>query len=413
MVINTNVQALQTANNLNTSSNALAKSLSRLSSGSKIIAPSDDAAGLAVSSRLESQLKRLDAAINNVVNAVSFTQTQDGFLKTIDKAFRRMSELAMFAQDSTKSASDLTLYSQEFTQLQDYVSQSVKQTFNSVKLFSATPLAVTIDSTGTTFDMAPIDLGKTEYTSSLNIAQSLTNANISNIARLSGGKIQLTVTDAEYAKMAKGGSLTLAGLTTATLTGGSSATDISSLNGTFDIQYAFKAGSLNIIELDGSAGGTTVLGTPSTFTTTSSGTPSVVTTGVTSFVEGTTAAAGVAITTGHLTGSLATGLAAKTGLDITSVPRAQASLTRIRNSIDKLAQDRASLGAVQSRLNFTNEQLTVTKENLSAAISRIADVDVAEEATSYARYQILVQSGTSMLAQANKMPQSALQLLQG
>jgi len=105
--------------------------------------------------------------------------------------------------------------------------------------------------------------------------------------------------------------------------------------------------------------------------------------------------------------------ASKTGLDITSVPRAQAALTRIRNSIDKLAQDRASLGAVQSRLNFTNEQLTVTKENLSAAISRIADVDVAEEATSYARYQILVQSGTSMLAQANKMPQSALQLLQG
>jgi len=413
MVINTNVQALQTANNLNTSSNALAKSLSRLSSGSKIIAPSDDAAGLAVSSRLESQLKRLDAAINNVVNAVSFTQTQDGFLKTIDKAFRRMSELAMFAQDSTKSASDLTLYSQEFTQLQDYVSQSVKQTFNSVKLFSATPLAVTIDSSGTTFDMAPIDLGKTEYTSSLNIAKSLSNANISNIARLSGGKIQLTVTDAEYAKMAKGGSLTLAGLTTATLTGGSSATDISSLNGTFDIQNAFKAGSLNIIELDGSAGGTTVLGTPTTFTTTSSATPPVVTTGVTSFVEGTTASAGVAITTGHLTGSLATGLAAKTGLDITSVPRAQASLTRIRNSIDKLAQDRASLGAVQSRLNFTNEQLTVTKENLSAAISRIADVDVAEEATSYARYQILVQSGTSMLAQANKMPQSALQLLQG
>jgi flagellin len=413
MVINTNVQALQTANNLNTSSNALAKSLSRLSSGSKIIAPSDDAAGLAVSSRLESQLKRLDAAINNVVNAVSFTQTQDGFLKTIDKAFRRMSELAMFAQDSTKSASDLTLYSQEFVQLQDYVSQSVLQTFNSVKLFSDTALAVTIDSSGTTFDMAPIDLGKTEYTSSLNIAQSLTNANISNIARLSGGKIQLTVTDDEYAKMAKGGSLTLAGLTTATLTGGSSATDISSLNGTFDIQNAFKAGSLNIIELDGSAGGTTVLGTPTTFTTTSSATPPVVTTGVTSFVEGTTASAGVAITTGHLTGSLATGLAAKTGLDITSVPRAQASLTRIRNSIDKLAQDRASLGAVQSRLNFTNEQLTVTKENLSAAISRIADVDVAEEATSYARYQILVQSGTSMLAQANKMPQSALQLLQG
>ena len=72
---------------------------------------------------------------------------------------------------------------------------------------------------------------------------------------------------------------------------------------------------------------------------------------------------------------------------------------------------RAQLGAVQSRLNFTNEQLVVTKENLSSAISRITDVDVAEEATQYARYQILVQSGTQMLRQANQLPASALQLL--
>jgi flagellin len=405
MVINSNIQAQQTANNLNTSANALSKSLSRLSSGSKIIAPSDDAAGLAVSSRLESQLKRLDAAINNVVNAVSFTQTQDGFLKTIDKAFRRMSELTMFAQDSTKSASDLTLYSQEFTQLQDYVRQTVTQTFNSVSLFSEDPLAVTIDSSGTTFDMAPINLSKSEYTASLSVAQSLTTANVSNIARLSGGTIQLTITADEYAKMAKGGSLTLSGLTTATPTGGS-ATDISSLNGTFDISQAFQVGTTYIVELDGSTGDTTALGVPTSWT--SDGTP-----GATSYVEGATLTTAVPATGRTYTGTNATGLAAKTGLDITSVPRAQAALTRIRNSIDKLAQDRASLGAVQSRLNFTNEQLTVTKENLSAAISRIADVDVAEEATAYARYQILVQSGTSMLAQANKMPQSALQLLQG
>ena len=398
MVINTNVQAQQTANNLNVSSNALAKSLARLSSGSKIIAPSDDAAGLAVSSRLESQLKRLDAAINNVVNAVSFTQTQDGFLKTIDKAFRRMSELAMFAQDSTKSASDLTLYSQEFTQLQDYVRQTVTQTFNSVKLFSTNSLAVTIDSTGTTFDMSPIDLSKTEYTSSLSVAQSLSNASIENIARDNTGKIQLTLTQAEYDKMATGGSITLSGLTTATVSGGSSATDISTLNGTFDITNRIKTtnsggAAVYVVELDGSSAGTSAIGA---LTTTTSGSAAVPSTG---------------ILTGSTTG-IASALVAKTGLDITSVPRAQAALTRIRNSIDKLAQDRASLGAVQSRLNFTNEQLTVTKENLSAAISRIADVDVAEEATAYARYQILVQSGTSMLAQANKMPQSALQLLQ-
>lgn len=404
MVINTNVQAQQTANNLNVSSNALAKSLSRLSSGSKIIAPSDDAAGLAVSSRLESQLKRLDAAINNVVNAVSFTQTQDGFLKTIDKAFRRMAELAMFSQDSTKSPSDLTLYSQEFGQLQEYISQTVSQTFNSVPLFSSNAIDVTIDSSGTTFSMKGIDLSKEEYALSLAVPHSLTNSGISNVARLAGGKIQLTVTKDEFDKMQKDGSVTLSGLTSATPTGGSSS-DVSSLNGTFDVKNAFQVGSTYVVELDGSEGGTTALGVPTSWT-------SAGTAGATSYVEGAVLSAPVAATGTTFTGTNLTGLTAKTGLDITSVPRAQAALSRIITSINKLAQDRASLGAVQSRLNFTNEQLTVTKENLSAAISRIADVDVAEEATAYARYQILVQSGTSMLAQANKMPQSALMLLQ-
>jgi flagellin len=469
MVINTNVQALQTANNLNTSSNALAKSLSRLSSGSKIIAPSDDAAGLAVSSRLESQLKRLDAAINNVVNAVSFTQTQDGFLKTIDKAFRRMSELAMFAQDSTKSASDLTLYSQEFVQLQDYVSQSVQQTFNSVKLFSPTPLAVTIDSSGTTFDMAPIDLSKSEYTSSLNIAATV---NPQDITRDADGIISVKLSDTEIKKAAAGGSLTLSGLATATLNGTFDINSVDTTTNTVKLLSSTKGvATTTLFPGSATAIGTTVtaisrdatgvmkLTVPENITVSGSSSPNplrsykvgdtiniagVVDTStdemskangfwkisainsstgeITLDSAGSSAVASnwVAATTGSTPTAGSGGTiraavlgASKTGLDITSVPRAQAALTRIRNSIDKLAQDRASLGAVQSRLNFTNEQLTVTKENLSAAISRIADVDVAEEATSYARYQILVQSGTSMLAQANKMPQSALQLLQG
>ena len=83
----------------------------------------------------------------------------------------------------------------------------------------------------------------------------------------------------------------------------------------------------------------------------------------------------------------------------------------MKDAISQVAQDRAALGAVQSSLNFTNEQLSVTKENLSSAISRIADVDVAEEATQYARYQILVQSGTAMLPHANQLPNAGLQLL--
>ena len=100
-----------------------------------------------------------------------------------------------------------------------------------------------------------------------------------------------------------------------------------------------------------------------------------------------------------------------TAVGIGNTTSAAAALTAVKTAITRVAVDRASLGAVQARLNFTREQLSVTKENLSSAVSRIRDLDMAEEATQYAKYQILVQSGTSMLSQANTLPQAALQLL--
>ena len=272
MVINTNMEALQTANNLNTSQTELSKSLSRLSSGSRIIKPSDDAAGLAVTSRLRAQIKRLDSALSNVVNAVSFTQTQDGFMKTMDKALRRMGELAMLAKDGTKSQSDLNLYQKEFQQLQDYVDNTRTKDYNAVSMFGATTINVTVDSEGNTFAMPPINLG--------------------------------------------------AGTTVG----------------------AYSAAVTSAVQL-----------TTSSF--------------------------------------------------------AAEALTKVKEAISQIAIDRAQLGAVQSRLNFTNDQLNITKENLQSAISRVADVDIATEATNYARYQILVQSGTQMLTQANNLPNAALQLL--
>ena len=272
MVINTNMEALQTANNLNTSQTELSKSLSRLSSGSRIIKPSDDAAGLAVTSRLRAQIKRLDSALSNVVNAVSFTQTQDGFMKTMDKALRRMGELAMLAKDGTKSQSDLNLYQKEFKQLQDYVDNTRTKDYNAVSMFGSATLDVTVDSEGNTFSMPPIDLG----------------------AGTTVGAYSAAVSSA------------------------------------------------------------------------------------------------VMLTTSSLAG---------------------AALEAVKSAISQIAIDRAQLGAVQSRLNFTNDQLNITKENLQSAISRVAVVDVATEATNYARYQILVQSGTQMLTQANNLPNAALQLL--
>jgi len=267
MVINTNISAQTAASNLQTSQAMLSKSLSRLSSGSKITSPSDDAAGLAVAMRLDAQVKRLEAAKSNVGNAISFTQTQDGYLKKIAKALDRMSELTILAQDVTKSDADRVLYNGEFVQLSAYFTSASGKDFNGVTLFSSSALNVTTYSEGNTFTMGGIDLAAPVY--------------------------------------------------------------------------------------------------------------------------GTALADNISTTTAAMT-----------------------ALSDIVLALTQLAADRATIGSYQTRLSFTSEQLTVSKENLMAASSRIQDVDIAEESTQYARYNILVQSGTAMLAQANALPQNVLRLLQ-
>jgi flagellin len=270
MVINTNVSAQSSARLLGESSSMLSKSLARLSSGSRIVSPEDDAAGLAVSMRFDAQINRVTAANTNVANAISFSQTQDGFLKKVSKALDRMSELAILAQDVTKSSADDALYQKEFASLQAYIGEVSAKEFNGVSLFGATQLSVTQNEDGKGFAMAVANIG-----------------------------------------------------------------------------------------------------------------------GNTSAVS----------------------LATASTVSIGTATAATDALTKVKAAITQLADDRASVGANISRLNYTSEQLGVLKDNLSAANSRIKDVDVAEESTAFARYNILVQAGTAMLAQANSTPQSALRLL--
>ncbi len=266
MVINTNTSAQSASRMLSESSANLAKSLARLSSGSKIVSPEDDAAGLAVSTRFDAQINRVNAANSNVGNAISFNQTQDGFLKKVSKALDRMSELSVLSQDVTKTDSDRALYNAEYTTLGAYVDDVATKDFNGVALFDGTAQDVTTDSDGNTYSMTGVDLTASAYTDA---------------------------------------------------TGGS----------------------------------------------------------------------------------------------VDTAANAATALTNVKTAIDQLSSDRANIGANISRLNSTSEGLSVLKDNLSAANSRITDVDVAEESTTFAKNNILVQAGTAMLAQANAAPQAALRLL--
>jgi flagellin len=251
VVINTNYAATIASNNLAISNDNLQKSLNRLSSGSKIVSPADDAGGLAVSMKLSAAAKQLGAQKNNIGNAVSFLQTQDGAMKAAASALNRMSELAVLYQDVTKSSSDLANYSTEFTALSQQLTSIATQTFNGNNLFGSSTLG--------------------------------TVANV-------------TIGGADIA----------------------------------------------------------------------------------------TALGALAITS-------------STGID---------------TAIQNVATLRATNGAAQSRLNFAADLVTTNKANLESANSRIIDVDVAEESTQLARWNTLVQAGTSMLSQANQSAQTALKLLQ-
>ena len=138
VVINTNASAAYASMNLTRSSELLQKSLSRLSSGSRISSPSDDAGGLAVSNKLVAAIKRTDASAVNVSNALSFLQTQAGSLKSAAAVLDRMSELGTLAGDVTKSSSDIANYSTEFSNLFTELGKLTSDAFNGISLFSAT-----------------------------------------------------------------------------------------------------------------------------------------------------------------------------------------------------------------------------------------------------------------------------------
>ena len=290
-VINTNINALVGSRNLNRSQEMLGRSLTRLSSGSKIVTPSDDAAGLAVSEKLDAQSRRVKAATTNVQNAVSFIQTADGFMGGMTKILSRMSELAILAKDVTKNPADVALYQKEFVSLQDQLRDTIG---------------------GTTAEIG----GTAGVTTPLGA--------FNGITLFGSNSAGLTVTIGQ----AVGQNMTIA-------------------------ETNLRQGSLlNMIAKDSSG-------------------------------------------------------------SYTAAVTDSAAISNITGSIQQVATERATLGASQSRLELATTTLQVEYENLSSAISRIRDVDVAEESTQYAKYSILVQSGTAMLAQANQMPSSVLKLLQG
>ena len=136
IVVNTNSAATSASFNLSKANDALRRSLSRLSSGTRITNPAEDAGGLAVAYKLDSQAKRTEAVLNNHQNALSYLQLQDGALQAVGEVVSRMAELRTMAADVTKNDGDIENYSKEFLELQDQLNQMKREKFNGVELFA-------------------------------------------------------------------------------------------------------------------------------------------------------------------------------------------------------------------------------------------------------------------------------------
>jgi flagellin len=179
VVINTNYSATVASNNLAASNSNLQKSLNRLSSGSKIVSPADDAGGLAVSMKLGAAAKRSGAAAVNIGNTVSFLQTQDGVLKVTGKVLERISELKTLYADPTKNTTDLANYDSEFISLQAQLTSLTSDRFNGVSLFGTSTLTVAVTEDGST--TSAVTLAARNLSSTSTGVGSLTTSSITSL----------------------------------------------------------------------------------------------------------------------------------------------------------------------------------------------------------------------------------------
>lgn len=373
-VINTNLASLNTQRNLNSSQSALATSIQRLSTGMRVNSARDDAAGLAIAERMNSQVRGLNVAARNANDGVSLAQTAEGSLGKIGDMVQRIRELAVQSSNATNSSDDRASLQSEVSQLKEEIDRVATTTnFNGTKLLDGS------------FTSAKFQVGS-------NAGESITVASITN-AQLAGmGVVNRASTQSSTAIS----TLTATSLGDLTVNG----TDIGVLSaaGTTQERQAQVVDAINRISSTTGVGAffdsqNNVIALTSASTITLTG------------------AAGAKV--GFVAADSATAAASANmaSLDISSYGGAQLAIQQADAAQKQISTARAGLGAVQSRFDNAIANIQINSENTTAARSRIMDTDFASETANLTRAQILQQAGTAMLSQANQLPQQVLSLL--
>ena len=377
MRINYNVSAMLSNNALSTNDDLLSKSLERLSSGLKINHAKDNPAGLAMSKRMNAQIEGVSVANQNASDGVSIIEIADGALSEVSEMLQRMNELSVKAANGIMTDDDRATVQDEVKQLKEEITRISEVTeFNGQKLLNGeydlkgytTNQEIKVNSYSTdvpvkeyTIKTLPLKKdadGRVTLDGDVPFGDGFPDAktlktdmkdNLLTITGENGFEMRLDVSGALSGSLAQNQTETVKDLTI-------NATGI----GAMRLQIGANEGQ--VLEVNIPAVSLQNMG-----------------------IE---------------------------NVDVSTKEGAEDAIDRVDGAIKYVSSVRGRLGAFQNRLESTINSLDITSENMTAAYSRIMDVDMAEEMTSYTTYQILAQAGTSMLAQANERPSQVLQLLQ-
>lgn len=385
-IINTNIASLNAQRNLNATQSDADTALQRLSSGLRINSAKDDAAGLAISERFQSQITGLGMAQRNANDGISLAQTAEGALDEVTANLQRIRELAVQSANASNSNSDRDALNQEVQQRIAEISRIASQTsFNGLRVLDGSLPTQTFQvgaNTGETISVSGLDARGSALGSVIGATSGLSAALVS----------------------------------------GQSVADIFEAGGTVDFSVELPlldASGTTVVNVSGASSLEDILGQVNAQTQQ---------TGVTAFLDRenddiifssefeqafTVDVTVASATTFNVATTIPGDQVSVNTIDVSSQDGADLAMIATDYAIDQINGLRAELGAVQNRFESTITNLSTTSENLSAANSRIRDADFAAETAELARTQVLQQAGLSVLSQANARPQQVLQLLQG
>jgi len=401
--IQTNVAALSAQNNLTSTNSVLQRSMERLSSGFRINRAADDAAGLAISQKMQAQIGGLNQAVRNANDGVSMIQTAEGALDQVQTMMTRIRNLAVQAASDTNGNNERYAIDVEIQQLKAEIDNiSVRTTFNGLGLLNGS-LVTTQDRTqGEVLNGLTVDTG------------SVTNVDVSGAAAgatytftYDGGAGTLTLSDGTNSSIVDVSNSSFV------VAGGSATLNFNSLGIKLTIGNADTSNPISGATVGGVLDGLTIV-------TNGTNQSAILQTGADATAANTTQ---VSLLDTRLTnGTASQMLNLATAIDnfhtaananSATSSDATALITALDVALNWVSSKRADLGAAQNRLSYAAASLSTTAQNVSAANSQIRDADVAAETANMSKSQILMQAGISVLAQANQISQLALKLLNG